>query len=194
MSVSAPCSAAPRRSRRCTPNGAGSSPSAIVYLVAGIIALGNVFSRDRGERPGRRRHDVHRRRGRGHQRLPGQDLGTVHFLAAARRPLHRRGLSRLRQPVAHRGLADAVPRRGAGRLGDRAHLPRLQHEAGSPWVWVVVSGVITLVLGLIILAHWPFSARLHARHLPRRRPRLRRRELDRARHGPAQRRGMMRGG
>ncbi len=29
---------------------------------------------------------------------------------------------------------------------------------GSPWVWVVVSGVITLVLGLIILAHWPFSA------------------------------------
>src|SRR5271165_5979536 len=29
---------------------------------------------------------------------------------------------------------------------------------GSPWVWVVVSGLITLVLGLIILAHWPFSA------------------------------------
>ncbi len=32
----------------------------------------------------------------------------------------------------------------------------MQH--GSPWVWVVVSGVITLLLGLIILAHWPFSA------------------------------------
>ena len=31
-------------------------------------------------------------------------------------------------------------------------------KAGSPWIWVVVSGVITLVLGLIILAHWPFSA------------------------------------
>jgi uncharacterized membrane protein HdeD (DUF308 family) len=29
---------------------------------------------------------------------------------------------------------------------------------GSPWVWVVVSGLITLVLGVIILAHWPFSA------------------------------------
>ncbi len=29
---------------------------------------------------------------------------------------------------------------------------------GSPWVWVAVSGVITLLLGLIILAHWPFSA------------------------------------
>jgi uncharacterized membrane protein HdeD (DUF308 family) len=29
---------------------------------------------------------------------------------------------------------------------------------GSPWVWVVISGLITLVLGLIILAHWPFSA------------------------------------
>src|SRR5579864_9660942 len=32
----------------------------------------------------------------------------------------------------------------------------MQH--GSPWRWVVVSGLITLVLGLIILAHWPFSA------------------------------------
>jgi uncharacterized membrane protein HdeD (DUF308 family) len=29
---------------------------------------------------------------------------------------------------------------------------------GSPWVWVVISGLITLVLGVIILAHWPFSA------------------------------------
>ena len=32
----------------------------------------------------------------------------------------------------------------------------MQH--GSPWMWVVVSGLITLVLGLIILAHWPVSA------------------------------------
>jgi uncharacterized membrane protein HdeD (DUF308 family) len=32
----------------------------------------------------------------------------------------------------------------------------MQH--GSPWMWVVVSGLITLVLGVIILAHWPFSA------------------------------------
>jgi len=32
----------------------------------------------------------------------------------------------------------------------------MQH--GSPWMWVAVSGVVTLVLGLIILAHWPFSA------------------------------------
>ena len=29
---------------------------------------------------------------------------------------------------------------------------------GSPWVWVVVSGVVTLLLGLIILAHWPVSS------------------------------------
>src|SRR5215469_3316309 len=26
-----------------------------------------------------------------------------------------------------------------------------------PWVWVAVSGVITLLLGLIILVHWPVS-------------------------------------
>ena len=31
-------------------------------------------------------------------------------------------------------------------------------QEGSPWVWVVVSGLITLLLGIIILAHWPVSA------------------------------------
>ena len=31
-------------------------------------------------------------------------------------------------------------------------------KQGSPWMWVAVSGAITLLLGLIILAHWPFSA------------------------------------
>ncbi len=29
---------------------------------------------------------------------------------------------------------------------------------GTPWIWVALSGVITLLLGLIILAHWPFSS------------------------------------
>src|SRR5271168_2726819 len=28
---------------------------------------------------------------------------------------------------------------------------------GAPWVWVVLSGAITLLLGLVILAHWPIS-------------------------------------
>jgi uncharacterized membrane protein HdeD (DUF308 family) len=32
----------------------------------------------------------------------------------------------------------------------------MQH--GSPWIWVVVSGVITLLLGVIILIHWPVSS------------------------------------
>ena len=31
-------------------------------------------------------------------------------------------------------------------------------KEGTPWVWVVVSGAITLLLGLIILAHWPISS------------------------------------
>ena len=31
----------------------------------------------------------------------------------------------------------------------------MQEEA--PWIWVALSGVITLLLGLIILAHWPVS-------------------------------------
>jgi uncharacterized membrane protein HdeD (DUF308 family) len=29
---------------------------------------------------------------------------------------------------------------------------------GSPWIWVVVSGLITLLLGIIILIHWPVSS------------------------------------
>jgi uncharacterized membrane protein HdeD (DUF308 family) len=31
-------------------------------------------------------------------------------------------------------------------------------QQGSPWMWVVASGVITLLLGLIILIHWPVSS------------------------------------
>jgi uncharacterized membrane protein HdeD (DUF308 family) len=31
-------------------------------------------------------------------------------------------------------------------------------KEGRPWIWVVVSGIITLLLGLIILAHWPVSS------------------------------------
>jgi uncharacterized membrane protein HdeD (DUF308 family) len=31
-------------------------------------------------------------------------------------------------------------------------------KEGAPWIWVVVSGVITLILGVIILAHWPISS------------------------------------
>jgi uncharacterized membrane protein HdeD (DUF308 family) len=30
-------------------------------------------------------------------------------------------------------------------------------KEGTPWLWVVLSGIITLLLGLIILAHWPVS-------------------------------------
>ena len=31
-------------------------------------------------------------------------------------------------------------------------------QGGSPWIWVVVSGLITLLLGMIILIHWPVSS------------------------------------
>jgi uncharacterized membrane protein HdeD (DUF308 family) len=30
-------------------------------------------------------------------------------------------------------------------------------KEGTPWLWVAFSGAITLVLGLVILAHWPVS-------------------------------------
>lgn len=28
----------------------------------------------------------------------------------------------------------------------------------TPWIWVLLSGVVTLLLGLLILAHWPVSS------------------------------------
>ncbi|CAN5733931.1 HdeD family acid-resistance protein [soil metagenome] len=31
-------------------------------------------------------------------------------------------------------------------------------EAGKPWGWVTVSGIITLLLGLMIIAQWPYSS------------------------------------
>jgi uncharacterized membrane protein HdeD (DUF308 family) len=30
-------------------------------------------------------------------------------------------------------------------------------KEGMPWVWVLVSGIVTLLLGLVILSHWPVS-------------------------------------
>jgi uncharacterized membrane protein HdeD (DUF308 family) len=30
-------------------------------------------------------------------------------------------------------------------------------KAATPWIWVLLSGVVTLLLGLVILAHWPVS-------------------------------------
>jgi uncharacterized membrane protein HdeD (DUF308 family) len=31
-------------------------------------------------------------------------------------------------------------------------------QQGTPWIWVVLSGIVTLLVGLIILAHWPVSS------------------------------------
>src|SRR5271163_1275218 len=30
-------------------------------------------------------------------------------------------------------------------------------QAVMPWIWVLLSGVITLLLGLVVVAHWPVS-------------------------------------
>jgi len=31
-------------------------------------------------------------------------------------------------------------------------------KEGTPWIWTIVSGLITLLVGLIILVRWPFSS------------------------------------
>jgi uncharacterized membrane protein HdeD (DUF308 family) len=30
--------------------------------------------------------------------------------------------------------------------------------SGSPWIWVAVSGAVTTLLGIVVLAHWPVSS------------------------------------
>ena len=56
-------------------------------------------------------------------------------------------------------------------------------KGGTPWGWVVASGLITLLLGIIILDPLAVLVALRARNLPRHRPRVRGRGLDRARPG-----------
>ncbi len=31
-------------------------------------------------------------------------------------------------------------------------------KEGVPWIWILVSGLITLLLGIVILVHWPVSS------------------------------------
>jgi uncharacterized membrane protein HdeD (DUF308 family) len=33
-----------------------------------------------------------------------------------------------------------------------------QMKGGAPWAWVAISGLITILLGVIILMHWPVSS------------------------------------
>lgn len=32
-----------------------------------------------------------------------------------------------------------------------------QMESGTPWIWVALSGVVTTLLGALVLAQWPYS-------------------------------------
>ena len=58
-------------------------------------------------------------------------------------------------------------------------------KGGTPWGWVVASGLITLLLGIIILIHWPVYSLYALGNLSGRRSCVRGRELDRTRHGVA---------
>ena len=69
------------------------------------------------------------------------------------------GIIAFEQPADGGRRAHAAPghRPDGGR--HRAHLPRLDMRgAGKPWGWVVVSGIISLLLGLMIIAQWPYSS------------------------------------
>ena len=32
-----------------------------------------------------------------------------------------------------------------------------QMQTGTPWIWVAISGVVTTLLGVMVLAQWPYS-------------------------------------
>lgn len=35
---------------------------------------------------------------------------------------------------------------------------KVKRETPTPWIWVALSGLVTLLLGVVILAHWPVSS------------------------------------
>lgn len=105
-----------------------------------------------------RHHEADFRPRRSDQCLPGQVVGRVPTLGSARAVVHRR-------PFRH-ALKSAACCRGAALIlgvalvvsGVMRIILAFGIRKGTPWMWVVLSGVVTLLLGLVILAHWPISS------------------------------------
>ena len=76
-------------------------------------------------------------------------LGVLYIIA---------GFIGVRQSTADRRLADAHSWRGAGCLRHHARLPRLQHEGRDAMGLGRCFRPVTLLLGIIILIHWPVSS------------------------------------
>ena len=64
----------------------------------------------------------------------------------------------IREPAPRGGVADPSPRVSLIASGIMRIVLAFGMKGGTPWIWVVLSGAITLLLGLIILAHWPVSS------------------------------------
>jgi len=60
----------------------------------------------------------------------------------------------VRESAARRGAVDAYAWGRAGASGIMRIILAFSMKEGMPWMWVVLSGVITLLLGGIILAKW----------------------------------------
>jgi uncharacterized membrane protein HdeD (DUF308 family) len=103
-------------------------------------------------------HDDYRGRRRSHQRLSDQDLGTVPVLVALGILYIIAGFVAFENPLLTAAWLTLILGAALCASGIVRIFLSFNMQHGSPWIWVVVSGVITLLLGLIILAHWPVSS------------------------------------
>jgi uncharacterized membrane protein HdeD (DUF308 family) len=75
-------------------------------------------------------------------------LGGLYILA---------GIVTLRNPLLAAGLLTLVLGVSLAVSGIVRIVLAFSLKEGAPWIWVLLSGVITLILGLVILARWPIS-------------------------------------
>src|SRR5947209_588135 len=78
-------------------------------------------------------------------------------MAALGRVVHYRRLSRVRKPTTDCCASDAFPRSGSRRLRHQRLILAFGLKDNAARVWVALSGAVTLLLGMMILARWPSS-------------------------------------
>lgn len=68
------------------------------------------------------------------------------------------GLVTLRNPLLAAAVLTLLLGIALTASGIMRMLLSLSMMEGTPWIWVLLSGGVTLLIGLVILAHWPVSS------------------------------------
>ena len=131
----------------------------IIFMIAGVIALGSVVMATVSAIYVIGVMMIMAGVDRDRHRLQRQGLGQVRAVDAARRALCRGRRHLLLTPFEAAAIVTLMLGI-ALMIGGvvRGFLAWSVREAGKPWGWVAVSALITLLLGVIIVAKWPYSS------------------------------------